>query len=75
MIADAKSNAPINGFKAVLSEQSTWGKRGENGAFPATHTHHQMLVQASGTGRVVLSQTNAQLLREYLELFNQEVDL
>ena len=43
MIADAKSNAPINDFRAVLSEQSTWGERGENGALPATHAHHQTL--------------------------------
>ena len=42
MIADAKSNAPINDFRAVLSEQSTWGE-GRDGAFPATHTRHQTL--------------------------------
>jgi hypothetical protein len=34
-----------------------------------------MLAQASGTGRVVLNDTHARLLREYMELFGQEVGL
>ena len=34
-----------------------------------------MRVQASGTGRIVLSETNARLLREYLELFGQQVEV